>query len=236
MSETNEFGFTSGGSYEPLAEGKYDAVLHAIIGLGRQKGSIYKGKQKPPVIKIKFVFELPSSMRELEDGTEIPNVIGKNVNVSDSVAKGGFAAMLKALGGHPTEENITSFMRQEALEKLLGRKVVLDVQHFDTEDGSRPFVASLTPLDPRIPDQPEAHREPLYFNPRKPDLKAFKEVITSYTRDIMMSAYDSDQFPKELHEAYATIKEQEAKEGAENKKKSKDEAETPWEGSTEAIE
>lgn len=229
--EGNEFGYTKG-SYEPLKVGKYDAVLHAIIGLGRQKGGMYKGKQKPPVIKLKFVFELPGSLRKTEDDEEVTDVIGKNVNISDNVERGGFAAMLKALGENPTSTNITKYMTKAALEKLLGKKVVLSIDHFETEDGDRPYVKEVFELDPRIQPQPEATKKFLYFNPRTPDLEAFKNTITPYTRKIMMEALDADQFPKELHEAYAVIKEQEAADGRSSNK----EEEAPWEGSTEAIE
>lgn len=208
MSLQNEFGFTPGGSgFQPLKEGDYDAVLHGIVGLGIQKGSIYQGEQKPPVYKFKFIFEVPSEERG-ED--KLPATISKSINLSNNVDRGGFALILKSLGVQVNKNTIMSYATKDELVKLLGKSLQITVEQFTGDNGkAASYVKETTKLHPKV-EKPAAVREGFYFNPRFPDLNVFNNTLTHGTKSQVMSALDADQFPTELHEAWVKAQEEQA--------------------------
>lgn len=222
---------TGGGNYPVLASGDYDGVVHGLIYLGTQKRTPWEGKARLPVQQFKVIFELPESLRE--DETKLPNVISKTVNISSHIEKGGLAVFLRALGENPTAETINSYRAKDRLLSLLGKSAVLGVEQFEGSEGRKAvMVKSLTKLDPRLP-KPKGTREAFYFNPKNPDIKVFKDVITYFTKKKIMEALDADQFPKEIHQAWAEAQEAEASKqtGQAREDKPRDQAYT-----TEGIE
>lgn len=221
----SELGYKPSGEFSILEAKDYDAVVHGIIHLGRQNREPFQGKPRKPANMIRVVFELPGELRS-NDG--LPVVIAKKIPLSDSVEKGNFAKFLVALGEKPTSTNILQYMLKEGLAKLLGKSAVVTVGHFEGDKGETAYVDEITKLDPRLP-QPKPVRETFLFHPRQPDMRIFKDILTFWCKQDIMSAVDSDQFPKELHGAWVAAQEAEA--NKENSSNSNAE-----QNSTESIE
>lgn len=195
--------------YTLLDEKEHDAVIFGIINLGLQEGKEYDGKATAAKTAIRLILELPSEVNEEGEAATVQ----KKINITGNVEKGNYAKLLIALGEKVNKNNINSYLSPAALQGLLGKSVVAKVEHFETTDGKRNMVSELTKLDPRLP-QPKGTRHTFFFNPFKPDLEVFKNDLTSYGQKEVMAALNSDNFPAELHEAWAEIQENQAKEKA----------------------
>ena len=195
--------------YDPLESGRYDATLHCIIALERQK-TVWEGKETVKT-RVLMIFEIPSIERSLSDGTKAPALQSYEITWSASM-KGNCLGVINAIthDSH-TEESLYDFITNEdSIKSLLGKPCVVDVTKKLNKKGNMAnYVNGILELDVRLP-QPVPHREPFIFTAKSPDLEIFKQKLLPWTRDKLMSAVNSDEFPKELHKAYRDIKEQEA--------------------------
>lgn len=199
-----------GGNYEPLAAGKYDAVLHAIIALEMQK-HVYQGVETGIVPKVLLLFEIPSELRPGRDGAELPAMLSYEMTLS-SHEKSTFTKVVSALHHKAlSEDSVYDIINsQEAIEGLLGKACTVDVKEYKNKLGqTKNAVKGIGELDKRLP-QPTAVRDSFVFTAANPDLDIFKERLIGWTRDKLMSAVNADEFPAELHQAYRDLKEVEA--------------------------
>lgn len=195
-------------SYTLLEEGEHDAVIFGVINIGLQPIEFEK-EQKAPGTFIRLVMELPSIL----DDEGKPATVQKKIRLTSNVEKGNYAKLLVAIGEKVNKNNINDYLSSAALLGFLGKPIVAKVSHFNTDDGKRNMVQELTKLDPRLP-QPKGTRETFYFNPFKPDLDVFKKDLTAFAQKEVMGALNATNFPPELHEVYASIQEDRAKEKA----------------------
>ena len=205
---------SKGGNYEPLEAGKYDAVLHAIISLERQKYE-YKGQPKVSP-KILMLFELPDVLRPAADGKQLAALQNYELTLSTS-EKGNFITVVNALEHKSfTEDELYNFINsEESMTGLLGKKCIVEVITKKNQKGElRNYMGGVLELDPRAERGRETPlkptREPFIFTAAKPNIDIFKNKLIGWTRDKIMSAVNSDEFPAELHKAYRDVKEQEA--------------------------
>lgn len=202
---SNDLGIpVSSGNFELLPTGEYDAVIHGIINLGLRPVE-FQGEVKAPAVFIKLVLELPDKVRE--DG--MTTVVSKKIKLTNSVDKGNYAKLLTTLGEKVTKANMNSYLSSNALKALLGKSVIVTVDHWQSDDGVKATVRELLKLDPRLP-QPKATRETFFFNPLAPDLAVFKDILTYYTKKEVMEALNASNFPAELHAAWAEEQEKKA--------------------------
>ncbi len=226
---------------EPIEEGRFDATIHAIVRLGRQKVYKWEGKAFSTTdytvkLQNKIIFEVPDSKRESDPTT--PNVISKDLNVTSSLEKGAYAKFLQAAGEKLNSVNdLLSFFSKEGSEKLLGKGVSLAIIRKEGKHGVYARIDEITRLDPRLP-QPVSVRDTFYFDPFKPDIDIFKDKLTYYTKETIMKSVDSDLFPKELHEAWRDAQVEKASREQEYGSKAKSSVGTTSSvsGSTESIE
>lgn len=219
-------------SLEVIPEGEYDAVLFGIVNIGRQPG--WKGK--PPENKIKLLFEIPSFERGEE---KLPTVVSKKVKLSAYIKNpnkaggfdSGFFSLLSSLGLKVSKDTIMSYLTTEGLTSLLSKSCVVTVRHWvKDKDNIIPCAKEVSKLHPKAP-QPEGKLNCFYFTPRQPNMEVFNN-LTFYTKKEVMSALDADQFPKELHEAWVKVQEEQALKQAARETTKSDEREF----NTEAIE
>lgn len=198
---TNDLGIVEGGgkTYPLLEEKDYDAVVHGIVILGRHPVE-FQGQKKEPQVFMRVILELPDVVRD--DGTTATT--GKKIKITSSVDKGNFAKFLQTLGLKVTEDNIRQYFSNEAQKSLLGKAVVASVAQWEKDGVRAASIREFAKLDPRLP-QPKGVRGTFYFNPLSPDLKVFRENLTFRTQQEVMSALNANQFPRELHEAWAEI-------------------------------
>ncbi len=217
----DELGFVpsvGGGVFEPVEEGTYDATIHAVIQTGLRPpppGS----DNKTPSRQILVLFELPDVVRAMGD-KELPHIVKLSyLNLTASVEKGNFAKLLRAAGLKPDEQNIRGFMLKEGLEQLLGKSLMVTIEHGESKAGK--IYEKVKSVAKRVSTKKalEPVRKPFLFNPRHPDLEIFNNTLIYYTKSDIMEALDADQFPAELHKAWAEAQdkynaEHQGKEGA----------------------
>lgn len=206
-----------GGDFKALANGTYDYVIHGIVGLGLRENS-YQGEAKPPVVKIKIIFEVPAEVRDDKQ----TQVCSYKVNLSPN-AKGNFYKFVRTIDKDATEDNFSGYMSAAGLNNLLGQVGVLTINSFEKDGKAIAYVdgSGFTRLDPRLP-KPVATRPTFFFNPFKPDVEVFKNTLTYYTQKEVMEALNAHQFPPELHQAWAAVQEAHAaKEAGKGEKKEK---------------
>ena len=198
----NDLGAPEFGSnnYKALEQGEYDAVVHGIVSLGlrpdeftNEAGAVEK---KDPKIYLRVIFEIPGKLRD--DGTTVTT--SKSIKLTRDPVKGNWGKFLTSLGERVDKDSIDHYKSKEKLNGLLGKSVVVDVAEWKNGEGSS--IATFRKLDPRLP-QPKATRGVFFFNPLSPDLKIFRENLTFKTQQEVMSALNANQFPRELHEAWA---------------------------------
>lgn len=204
----------SGGGRKPIEEGRYDARVIGLVGLGLQSQRPFKGQERPDVQKVKLIFELTNAKRELKDGTEVTEVCAKSIAASLH-EKGNFCKYAAAIKNTTfSTDKFTAFVAEDAnLKGLLGTAVQIDIAHFEAEGKTLSYVAGAIGLDARI-ECPEATRNTFMFFPNSPDLDAWKEM-TFYTKKEIMDAKDASTFPKELHAQWVADQEAESVKQAE---------------------
>lgn len=203
-----------------IPQGEYDATIHAIIGLGQhyqefggKRAQDDKGREKPPVHLIRFVFEIPSLLRD--DGKTI-TVGYRDVPIYFNSRAGLVTRFLKPIFG-TDDPNVLAekFNGEEGPTELLGIPVIVIIDHWTSKDGTKnghKVVAiakrpdKLNKLEP-VP----VVREAFIFNPADSDQKNidhFVKDLTAKTRDYIMSAENAVNFPKVLKETYIRLQEE----------------------------
>lgn len=211
-------------SFEPVAAGQYDFVIHAVIGLGRRKS--YKdsqGKTVQPKTSIKVLFELPGSLRNDEQ----PELVSVNLTTSLHGKSGMYQLMFACFG----TDIIDSYNKQGAaimkseyasslyVTKLIGKTGQLTVTHRESKNGNTYAsvdIGSIRSLDPRLP-KPVPVRDPLLFSPMQPNIDTFHR-LTYWTQKEIMDAENVSSFPTSLHDAWVKIQEEKAKEDGDKPK------------------
>lgn len=187
--------------YNLLDEGTYDAVIIGVVNTGLHPVK-FKGEKKMPASYIRVVLEIPAITNDEGESATVQ----KRIKLTSHVEKGKFAEVLKALGEKVDKNTIMGYLTHKGLEKLLGKTCTITIDHFETDKGKRNAVGNISRLDPRL-EQPKASRKLFCFNPFKPDIAVFKNDVTAFTQKEVMTALNSDNYPPELHEAWAEIQE-----------------------------
>lgn len=200
---------TSGGKFPSLEPGTYDAVLHGIIELGVHTKRGFKGASDRDVPMLNFLFEIPSVTND--DG--VTKIVSKKLPYSLH-EKSGMSKIIKALI-HSTDQDkvVDTVHAEEGIQALLGKPVSITVDDWTPPESAYPVsvVREITPLDPRLPEQPVAVREPVLFAISAKDaVEVFTEKLTPYTRKTIMEASNASSFPVALHEAYKSTLEDES--------------------------
>ena len=206
---------TKGAPYEVLKPGKYDAVLSAVITLEHQL-KVFKGEESV-YNQYRLLFELPNEMITIGE-EELPSILSLDVSVQNINEKSKvFKIVNNLLHQSLSKDEIAELVgNEEGIKTLLGKPAVLTISKYKSRYGTEHnAIKDVSELDPRLP-QPEAVRKPFIFSVANPDLNIFKNKVSRYTRDKIMSAVNADEFPKELHKAYCQLKEQEAANNQDN--------------------
>lgn len=223
----------AGGNYECLPEGSYDYVVHGIVGLGLRPHT-FEGKELSPRAEIKVIFEIPDHKRE--DGqTELLSV---RFPISSSNRSNYFKFCSSIFGESVTgvEDNMNKLCTATGMKEILGKTGTLSVVAWKNDKEKRSVSQKgFYPLHPKAP-KPEATREFVFFNPFNPDIKVFKEKLTSWTRKSIMEAVNASEFSDELKKAYEESKAEDEAKKAEKAKATGEESSAPWAGSTEGIQ
>lgn len=200
---------------EALENGTYEAVLSAIIDLEIQVNDYDKSNIKLEH-QVKVLFEIPEYCIEI-DGVSLPLLLSKTIALS-AHEKSNFYKLVSALKKTTTlsKDAVLELINTDgAIKELLGKAVVLQVeqyitQHKDQNDQpiSRNKIVGYSSLR-AAKTQPQPTREPFVFEVAQPDLEIFKDKLSRWTRDTLMTAENNDEFPAELHKAYRDIKEAE---------------------------
>lgn len=208
MSEKSFFELSVGSGVSLIDEGVHDAVLIGIVQEGVHVKQ-FKGKDKPPAMQVKLIFEIPSITYE-HDGQVLSKVIGRSMPMIIA-ERANFFKFFKAMGimKEPTKEEAEKlFSTKDSVINMLGTSVSLTVEHRTSKDNDTfNVIESVSKLDPRLP-QPESKRKHFVFSLNSPDLEVFKNDLTPYSRHTIMNSLSAKSLPKEFHEAY--IAEQEA--------------------------
>lgn len=205
----------AGFSSEPLPEGTYDAVLSAIIDLQIQM-TTFKGVESPKP-QVKLIFEIPSELRTYkEDEDPQPVLIGQTVTLSAN-SRSKLSEVICALVGKKLEEEEVAdiLCTDGALEELLGKPCTLDINVYKSKRGTEHNgIQQVSKIHPKV-EPPVSVKEPFIFEANKPNLDVFKNKLSRYTRDTIITCVNSDELPKDLHKAYRDIKIEEEKQDAE---------------------
>ncbi len=195
----------------PLEGGLYEAVLLGIVGLEIQKTE-FEGKVslKP---RIRFLFEIPSEVREDKEGNARPIIQKYDVNVTAN-EKGKLLPVVSALLKKKiTEEELQEMVNtSNALDGLLGKGCILGIDQYTTSHGVNNSVKSIHPLKSADVGA-SLCREPFSFSVANPDLDVFANKLSKWTRRDIMSATNAEHFPQELHKKYLELQQTELAQG-----------------------
>lgn len=202
----NDMGFEARGAFEPIKEGTYDAVVHAVVGLGLNR-SFYKDQEKAPAVNVKIIYELPDVERD--DGTTA--TIAQRLKLSTHEKSRCYQMLSTLLGKKLTGSEALNAVSSEGLKNLLGKQATVTISHWIKDDKAIPVVSEVNKLDPRLAAAAtKGKRETFFFNPLSPDLNVFKSFLTFGTQEQVMKAENASNFPKDLHEAWVKIQEDKA--------------------------
>ena len=199
---------------EALEPGTYDAILSAIIDLEHQINDYDKDNPKVEH-QIKLLFEIPEQTREV-NGEVMPVILSKKLSMSWG-ERSNLRKVVSALRKkETTPEEVKTMLRTDGgLNELLGKALVLQVESYKikaTDSAGNPIVMNkvtgYSSLRASLA-QPQPVRTPFYFEVATPDLAIFKDKLSKWTRDEIMTANNNEEFPAELHKAYRDIKEEE---------------------------
>ncbi len=212
----NEMGFEINNNknfveFEPIPKGKYYFAVHGIVGLGQRDMSRFldkNGKSQQPVGQFRVIFEILNHKREDDENS----VIHTDLNVTAG-SRGKLAAFIATvLDRFPTEEEMQTKYTTVGIKEILGSVGRLTISHYQDKRGqTRAQVETkewgFSPVDELAkPQLPKATRETFFFNPMNKDhVEIFKNNLTYWTQSSVMSALNANQFPRELHEAWAKI-------------------------------
>lgn len=205
MSEMNDMGFIENTGFTSMDVGEYDAVIHGVIGLGLHPVADYKGKKKQPNVFVRVIFEIPSLLRDDKSTT----TIGKRIKLGIHENSKCYEFLSDVYGKSFNKTEVGSYIDSAGLKQLLGKTVTVTISTFEKEGKNITYVEKAARLDPRLP-QPVSTRELFLFNPLNPDIEVFKKILTYKTQEDVMNALNSDNYPKELHEAWVAIQEDKA--------------------------
>lgn len=126
--------------------GLHFARLRSIIHLG-SIAAVYKGKPKPPVNKVAFIFELKGDLDEIDDlhpDTGEPLCIGIGVNLT----KGDNAKLTEVMAALITKKEMEDGT-VKGLDDLIGRCTQLNLRGSKaTDDDGKPKYVDIDTLSP----------------------------------------------------------------------------------------
>lgn len=188
---------TGAGELTVLEPGSYDALLHGVVDLGVHETE-FQGQSTGRKRLIKFIFEIPSVT--LDSGESL--VIGFKDSPLSASPKSNVAKIVTALTGVKEPKDIVKILNGN-LESLLGKPLSLQIKNFKTNSGdTRHAIESVSKLDERI-TPPDARREGFVFTFDGADVDVFRDKLTKYTQDKILSAENADELPAEIHQAAA---------------------------------
>lgn len=215
---------TKGFSLEAIPADSYDGVISSLVDLGIQTRE-YEGVIKNEH-QIKVIFEIPAITFTNQEGEELPRMLSMDMKISAHEKSKFFTLVKAAMRTELEPEEVEQIIRTDkALDELLGKTVVLEVNQFKTRHGTtNNGIKAIAALHKKVPPS-DAVRDTFRFETMNPDIEIFKTKLNRFTRDKIMSAVNSDEFPKELQLAYKQVQEEEARKAAEraaNNKSSSD--------------
>lgn len=201
-------------SFEALEAGTYDAVLSAVVDLEHQINDFDKDNPKVEH-QVKFLFEVPEKTYEV-DGVALPYLLSRTVQLSSGERSNFFKLMCALSKKQLTQDAVLDMINSEtAVKNMLGKALVLQVDTYKTKhlDGNnqpihRNKITGFSSLRASLA-QPQPVREVFMFEVANPDINIFKEKLSKWTRDTIMTAQNSEEFPAELHKAYRDVREAE---------------------------
>lgn len=204
---------TGGSSKKQLSPGKYDAVVHAVIDLGAHE-TFYQGQSTGVRSMVKFLFEVPSETND--DGSTVIKGL-KDLKVSDHERSDVMKILMQLLEADSIDAVSKKISEcggpTKAMGSLIGKAVSFTVKSFTNKEGlelSYLDKNSIVALDPRLP-QPEAQQEGFVFNVNADDAAdVFKNKLSKFTQDKIMTAVDCDSFPASLQQAFVQVQEDSA--------------------------
>ncbi len=218
---------SGGGDFTPfvsLDPGTYDAIVFAYIETGLHKGTVqFKDKETgellPPSINPRAIlyYEVPSVKKE--DGSSY--TIGQTIfNVSYN-EKSNFYKLLKDLEVPiDSDGDSVSFDTDDLIGIKVSIKVEQTVKGTGDDEKAISYVTSARKLDDRLVeiagDSLVNTIEPFYFIYNNPDIEVFKNKLTPYVRNTVISALNSGDLSDEFHAFH--ILEQEKFEATKKKK------------------
>lgn len=211
--------------FELIEKGEYDASLMAFIALGTHDRT-YQGKSVGESPYVKFVFEL-LDCKDSDGNNRVVTYSDLTVSISP---KSNLCKLLKSMKliSAPTQEEFDKiFKSNDTIVKILGTKVNLDIDHFETKDGKvRHFIdkESVRRMHHKLESEASPSQyDAFLFTFKDPDIEVFKNKLTFFTRQKIMDSKDAKKLPKEFHEFYITeVEEQKARRAEyEEKQKSK---------------
>ena len=163
--------------YKTLEEGRVDARVMGIIGLGEQPQNPYNGQAKPPIQKVKFIFETDKYNSEEDDketlcvSRAVPVTCGERSNLNKVLS----AVKNTSLSQDQCEAIVGD---DKALSDCLGTPLQVDVKCFEKDSSVITFAGAFIALDPRLADH--------VANRGSNAMKAPAKVITLFEMSLKM--------------------------------------------------
>ena len=125
--------------FEPVPEGTQLGIIIGLYNLGRQSHT-FQGEEKLRD-EFRVTFELPKVTREF-DGETKPMVISKSGSYSIH-PKSFLRKVIESALGHLKDSEAEAL----DMEKMLGKPVLLNIKHFEKNDGGKAaYIESVTPI------------------------------------------------------------------------------------------
>jgi hypothetical protein len=189
-----------------LPNGDYDAAVSGIIELGAH-AKMFQGEQQSPKPVVKIVFEVSA------EGHDETLVFSKDVNAVFN-ERSNLVKYLSAIYGTSDPKVVKSNLEEKgALEKLLGRHVVLTIDTFNVEGRTVNYIKDIKAMDKRLlAGAFKPTKETILFTIHGEDAaEVFKTKLSKYTQEKIVSATNVNTFPKSLIDAFTMTAEDKAK-------------------------
>ena len=188
--------------YVLIPAGEHDAVLHAVIDLGKQERGVYQGAALPPANLVQLVFEVPSVTNE--EGVSA-TISSAELALSKS-ERSNFFKFISALearnGKKTTETSLAATMSSSKdMRALLGLPISLVVAHKETKAGHTiAIIDSFSKLHSKL-EAPTPTREPVFFEFGVSTPKEFSK-LTRRTQSKIVSALNANELESEILQNY----------------------------------
>ena len=202
-----------GTAFLSLEDGRYDARVLGIVGLGKQ--DLSKAKYpKPPTNQLKIIFEIPSLFNTDDENSEYRRTL--TTSRKYAVTCGDRANLNKTLSAvyktSLTQDACEAIVTDDAkLEACLGKCLKVDTTSFDSNGSKIGYANGWLELDVDLEHRVPANAQDTFiFFPNNPDMAVWNKDIKFHVKENVMSAINAASYPKELHQQF--VLDQEAEE------------------------